>query len=104
MLIEFREYLTIENIYLWTNFGILPFWLMLIIIPNSKITQIFVNSIIIPLILSSVYIFVIYQAVILDDPLSDIFKLYLSIDDLYTLFSVESFLLRILGIKGCYKI
>ena len=71
MLIEFREYLTIENIYLWTNFGILPFWLMLIIIPNSKITQIFVNSIIIPLILSSVYIFVIYQAVILDDPLSD---------------------------------
>tara|TARA_Y100000590_G_scaffold465748_1_gene638925 strand:+ start:3423 stop:3896 length:474 start_codon:yes stop_codon:yes gene_type:complete len=93
MLIEFREYLTIENIYLWTNFGILPFWLMLIIIPNSKITQIFVNSIIIPLILSSVYIFVIYQAVILDDPLSDIFKLYLSIDDLYTLFSVESFLL-----------
>ena len=37
MLIQFQNYLTLENIYLWTNFGVLPFWLMLIIIPNSKV-------------------------------------------------------------------
>ncbi|HIE72773.1 MAG TPA: DUF4281 domain-containing protein [Flavobacteriales bacterium] len=61
MLTQFEDYLTFENIYIWSNLGVLPFWLMLIIIPNSKITQFFVNSIIIPLILSSLYIFVLYS-------------------------------------------
>ena len=79
--------------YLWTNFGLLPFWLMLIIIPNSKITQIFINSVILPLILSATYVFVIYQSVLLDEPIFDIFKLYLSLDNLYTVFATESFLL-----------
>ena len=93
MLIEFQEYLTFENIYVFSNFSILPFWFLLIIIPNSRITQIFVNSIILPLILATAYIFVIYQAILLDEPIADIFKLYLSIDDLYTIFATESFLL-----------
>ena len=79
--------------YLWTNFGLLPFWLMLIIIPNSKVTQIFINSVILPLILSTAYVYVIYQSVLLDDPIFDIFKLYLSLDNLYTVFATESFLL-----------
>ena len=93
MLIQFQDYLTSENIYLWTNFGVLPFWLMLIIIPNSKVTQILVNSIILPLILSVAYVYVFYQAILLDEPLFDIFKLYLSLDDLYTVFATENFLL-----------
>ena len=79
--------------YLWTNFGLLPFWLMLIIIPNSKITQIFINSVILPLILSTAYVYVIYQSVLLDESIFDIFKLYLSLDNLYTVFATESFLL-----------
>ncbi len=79
--------------YLWTNFGLLPFWLMLIIIPNSKVTQIFINSVILPLILSTAYVYVIYQSVLLDEPIFDIFKLYLSLDNLYTVFATESFLL-----------
>ena len=93
MLMQFEEYLTFENIYLWCNFGVLPFWLMLIFIPNSRITQIFINSIVLPLILSSIYIYLIYQMLILDEPLFDVFKLYLSLDDLYTIFSIEGFLL-----------
>ncbi len=93
MLIQFDNYLTNENIYMWVNIGVLPFWLMLIIIPSSKITRIFVNSIILPLIIGSLYGYIIYQAVILNEPLMDVFKLYLSLDDLYTLFSIESFLL-----------
>ena len=93
MLIQFLDYLTFENIYLWTNFGILPFWLMLIIIPNSKVTQILINSVILPLILSITYVYVIYQTVLLDEPIFDIFKLYLSLDNLYTVFATESFLL-----------
>ena len=93
MLIQFQEYLTFENIYLWINFGILPFWLMLIIIPNSKFTQFFVNSIILPLILSTTYIYIIYQTILLDEPIFDILRLYFSLDNLYTVFATESFLL-----------
>ena len=90
---QYQNYLTFENIYMWTNFGVLPFWLMLIIIPNSKFTQFFVNSIIIPLILSATYTYIIYQAILMDEPIFDFFKLYLSLDNLYTLFATESFLL-----------
>ena len=93
MLIQFQDYLTFENIYLWTNFGILPFWLMLIILPNSKFTQFFVNSIILPLILTTIYVYIIYQAFLLDEPISEIIKIYLSLDNLYTVFATESFLL-----------
>ena len=93
MLMQFQYYLTFENMYLWINFGVLPFWLMLIIIPNSKFTQIFVNSIVLPLILSTAYVYLIYQAILLDEPLLDIFKLYLSSDNLYTVFATENFLL-----------
>ena len=93
MLIQFQYYLTLENIYMWTNLGVLPFWLMLIFIPNSKITQIFVSSIILPLILAVTYVYVIYQAILLDEPIFDIFKLYLSLDNLYAVFATENFLL-----------
>ena len=93
MIAQFQDYLTLENIYLWTNYGVIPFWLMLIIIPNSKVTQILVNSIILPLILSATYVYVVYQAILLDEPLLDIFKLYLSSDNLYTVFATENFLL-----------
>ena len=93
MLIEFQNYLTFQNIFLWTNFGIIPFWLLLIFMPNYKITQILINSIILPLILSSLYVYLVYQATLLDESIFDIFKLYLSLDNLYTVFATESFLL-----------
>ena len=93
MLIQFQEYLTFENIYIWSSFGILPFWIMLIVIPNSKVTQFFVNSIILPLILSAAYVYVLYQTILLDEPIFDIFRLYLNLDSLYTAFATESFLL-----------
>ena len=93
MLIQFQDYLSFENIYLWVNLGILPFWLMLIIIPNSKFTQIFVNSIVLPLILSAAYVYLIYQTILLDESLLDVFKLYLSLDNLYAVFATETFLL-----------
>ena len=93
MLIQFQSYLTFENIYLWANFGVLPFWLMLIFIPNSRATQIFVNSVILPLILGTTYVYMIYQTVLLEEPIFDVFKLYLSLDNLYTIFATESFLL-----------
>ena len=93
MLIQFQGYLTFETIYLWANFGVLPFWLMLIFIPNSKVTQIFVNSVILPLILATAYVYTIYQTILLDEPIFDVFRLYLNLDSLYTIFATESFLL-----------
>jgi len=90
---QFVDYLTFENIYMWANLGLIPFWLMLIIIPNSKFTQFFINSVILPLILSVTYVYIIYQTILLDEPVFDVFKLYLGLDNLYTLFATESFLL-----------
>ena len=93
MLTQLENFLTFENIYLWANFGVLPFWFMIIFIPNSKVTQIFVNSIILPLILASFYGYIIYQIILLGEPVSEIFKLYLELDNLYARFATESFLL-----------
>ena len=93
MLIQFQDYLTFENIYLWANLGVLPFWSMLILMPNSRFTQIFVNSIIAPLILCAAYVYIIYQSFLLDEPILDFFLLYVSLDNLYTVFATESSLL-----------
>ena len=93
MLIQFQDYLSSENIYLWANLGVLPFWSMLILMPNSRFTQIFVNSIIAPLILGAAYVYIIYQSFLLDEPILDFFLLYVSLDNLYTVFATESFLL-----------
>ena len=93
MLNEFQSYLTFQNIYLWINLGVIPFWFLLILSPSSKTTQIFVNSIILPLFLGSTYAYIIYQSILLDESFADILNLYLSLDNLYTVFSTESFLL-----------
>ena len=66
---------------------------MLLIIPNSRITQILINSIILPLILSSAYVYVVYQSILLNESIYEVFKLYLSLDNLYTAFATENFLL-----------
>ena len=101
MLIQFQEYLTFENIYIFIIYGLLPFWLLLIFIPNSKITQFFVNSIILPLILSTAYIYVVYQAIMLDEPILEIFLLYLSIDNLLDSFFGVKLISWIVGFKRC---
>tara|TARA_X000000368_G_C22457327_1_gene461741 strand:- start:24 stop:497 length:474 start_codon:yes stop_codon:yes gene_type:complete len=93
MLIQFEEYLTIENIYLWSNFGVLPFWILLLLVPNSKFTQFLINSIILPLIFAVLYSYLLYQAIISDDSIVEIFELYFGLDSLYTIFANEKFLL-----------
>lgn len=94
MLIEFQNYITYESLFLWVNFGILPFWLMIIFIPNFKITQILTNSIIIPFLLTFLYSYVFYQGFIIDRTfMLESFNLYSGLDGLYTLFSGEIFLL-----------
>ena len=93
MLIQFLSYLSVEKIYFWANFAVLPFWLMLIFIPRSKITQVFINSIILPAIFATIYVYLVYQAYIEEISFIEFFNLYLSLDNLYTLLSNEIFLL-----------
>jgi hypothetical protein len=81
--------LTFENIYLIANCGVVPFWLLLILMPNHNITKFFSHSIIAPLLLAAAYIFVTRQ-IILEDNIFEGFKLYLGLDELSGVYSNES--------------
>ena len=92
MINNLLEYLTYENIYLFANWGVLPFWLLLIILPNHFITNFLVQSIIAPLLLASAYGFIVYN-IYLDGNVLGGFELYYGLDELYSMFSNEAFLL-----------
>ena len=92
MINNFEEYLTLENIFLISNWGVIPFWFLLLFSPNSVFTRFFVHSIVIPLLLGAAYIFVVYQ-IYLNNNFLDGFGLYFGIENLYAIFSDENFLL-----------
>ncbi len=92
MINNIEEYLTIENIFLISNWGVIPFWLLLLFSPNSSFTRFLVHSIIIPLTLGCAYVFIVYK-IYLNDNFFEGFGLYLGIENLYTVFSDENFLL-----------
>ena len=92
MLDNLEIFLTVENIYFFANWGVLPFWLLIILAPNDTITKILVHSILIPILLGTAYVYLGYMIFITDDIL-EIFNLYLGIDELYAVFSNEKFLL-----------
>jgi hypothetical protein len=84
--------ITFENIYLFANWGVVPFWLLLALIPNHAITKFFCHSIIVPLILASAYIFIARQ-IILEGNIFEGFKLYLGLDGLSEVYNNESLML-----------
>ena len=86
------SFLTYEKIYYIANIGVVPCWLLLIFLPNHVITKFFVKSIIIPALLSAAYIFLVYQ-IYISENIFEVFNLYLGLDELYSLFSNEAFLL-----------
>ena len=92
MINNLLDLLSYENIYLMVNWGVLPFWLLLIILPNHGVTNFFVQSIIAPLLLAGAYAFVAYN-IFLEGNILDSFELYSGLDGLYSMFSSESFLL-----------
>ncbi len=92
MINNLEAYLTLENIFLYSNWGVIPFWLFLVFSPNSAFTRFFVHSILIPLLLGAAYTFTAYQ-IYLNGNFFDAFGLYLGIENLYAIFSDENFLL-----------
>ena len=92
MINDLLQFLNYENIYLIANIGVIPCWLLLIFLPRALITKILVKSVVIPLLLSTAYIFVTYQIYITEN-IFEVFNLYLGLNELYALFSNEAFLL-----------
>jgi hypothetical protein len=84
--------LTFENIYLIANWGVIPFWFLLVILPNHQITNFFVQSVIIPLLLAAGYAYLSYN-IYIDGNILDGFELYNGLNGLYSMFSNEALLL-----------
>ena len=92
MLNNLLTYFTSENIYLFANWGVVPFWLLLILAPNHALTNFFVQSIIVPLLLAVGYVYLSYN-LYLESNIFDGFNLYYGLDDLYSIFANETLLL-----------
>ena len=81
-----------ETIYLAANWGVIPFWLLLIIFPNHVITNFFAQSIIAPILLATAYGYLSYN-LYLDNNIFSGFELYRGLDGLYSMFANEILLL-----------
>ena len=83
---------TYENIYLVANWGVIPFWLLLIFIPYNQLTNFLAQSVIAPLLLAVGYAYLSYK-IYLEGNIFDGFELYSGLDGLYSMFANESLLL-----------
>ena len=93
MIEQIYTYFSTEMIYLWLNFGVLPFWLILLFFPQSKICKIFITSIFPIIIFSLIYAYLIYS--IFKDGYDFLknFSLYLNFANLLDLFENSYFLI-----------
>ena len=81
-----------ENIYLAANWGVIPFWLLLIFAPNHSLTNFFAQSVIAPMLLAIGYLYLSYN-LYSENNIFDGFELYSGLDGLYSMFANESLLL-----------
>ena len=86
MIEQIYTYFTIETLYMWINLGVLPFWFILIMFPQSHLSRIFVTSIFPFFILSGVYIFILYKSYLIGYDFDGNFSLYLGLNELSRLF------------------
>ena len=93
MIEQIAAFFTIEMIYLWLNFGILPFWFVLMFFPKSKICGLLVTSIFPFFILAAIYCYLVYYYFIGGYDFDKNFILYLSLFNLSSLFEDEGFLI-----------
>ena len=93
MIEQIYNYFSIDMLYYWINFGVLPFWLILIFFPKSHLCKYFVTSIFPIFILSGVYIFILYKSYLNSYDFSGNFKLYFDIESISNLFSDKIFLM-----------
>jgi hypothetical protein len=93
MIEQIYNFFTIEMLYYWVNFGVLPFWLLLIFFPQSHLCRYFVTSIFPIFVLSGTYVFILYKSFLSSYDFMGNFNLYFGIDDISDLFSDKNFLM-----------
>ena len=93
MIEQIYTYFTIDMIFLWLNLGILPFWFVLIVFPQSQICRVFITSIFPTFILGIVYSYLLYKVFIGGYDFFNNFEIYLGLDETSNLFSDRSFLI-----------
>jgi len=93
MIEQIYTYFTVEILYFWVNFGVLPFWLILIFFPQSNLSRYFVTSIFPIFLLSGAYIFLLYKSYLNSYDFLANFELYLNFSSLSNLFSNDLFLM-----------
>ena len=93
MIEQIYTYFTIEILYFWVNFGVLPFWLVLIFFPQSNLSRYFVTSIFPIFLLSGAYIFLLYKSYLNSYDFLANFELYLNFSSLSNLFLNDLFLM-----------
>ena len=96
-----KDFFTLEVIYLIANYGVIPFWLMLVFIPSGKFTSAIINTIFLPTVLAATYGYLIYiefyaggilPGSVTDKALANL-QLYVGLDSLASLFGNKTFLL-----------
>ena len=93
MIDQIYTFFSIEMIYLWLNFGVLPFWFMLLFFPQTKICRIFVTSVFPILVLATIDLYLIFQISKNGFNFFEGFNLYLGIDELLNLFSDKNYII-----------
>ena len=93
MIEQISEFFTIEMIYMWLNIGVIPFWLILIIFPQTKVCGLFITSIFPSFMLAIVYLYLLYIFFNTGYAFENNFILYLGFYDLAELFESNEFLI-----------
>ena len=93
MIEQISSFFNIEMIYIWANIGILPFWFILIFLPQSKFCSFFVTSVFPYLVFGSIYVYLIYYLHISNYDFVENFTLYLGFEELINLFSDKYFVI-----------
>ena len=93
MIEQIYTFFTVEMVYLWLNVGVLPFWFVLIVFPQSQISRIFITSILPIFFLSLAYTYLLYLAYQGGYNFLQNFKLYLGFTEISNLFENQSFLI-----------
>ena len=93
MIDQIYTFFSIKMIYLWLNFGVLPFWFMLLFFPQTKICRIFVTSVFPILVLTAINLYLIFEISKNGFNFFGGFNLYLGIDELLNLLSDENYII-----------
>ena len=93
MIDQIYTFFSIEMIYMWLNFGVLPFWFMLLFFPQSKICKIFVTSVFPILLLAAIDLYLIFEIFKNGFNFFESFNLYLGVEELLNLFSDKNYII-----------